>query len=162
MAGIDIDGLLDFIKDRAITELKGTIKELEDKLTDSYKERDRWLEEYMIVHDNFKKLVEQNEELKETYGKRLQLFCDMYNLLQDENKELHGINKANAKSYEKFWYKVDRYQKTLIEIKDITKDFYNTGVMWNDNGDTLINNNDCIKTLKQIIKKISEVFDERI
>lgn len=161
MAGIDIDGLLDFIKDKAITELKGTIKELEDKLTDSNNYQERLIRDLENCCKRYEELEKENERLKETYGKRLQLFCDMYNLLQTENIELFKINRANEKSYEKFWYKVDKYQKTLIDIKDITEDFYNTGIIRNDNGDTLINNNDCIKTLKQIIKKISEVFDER-
>lgn len=114
------------------------------------------------LQEQLKAKEQECERLKEKYNKRLQLLCDMYNLLQTENIELFKINRANEKSYEKFWYKVDKLEKTLIEIKDITKDFYNTGVMWNDNGDTLINNNDCIKTLKQIMQKISEVFDVRI
>ena len=120
MTRIDIDGLLDFIKDKAITELKEKIKELEGKLTDSYKEVDRWLTEYIIVHDNFKKLVEKNEELEK-------------------------INKVNAKSYEKFWYKLEKYKQALTEIKEIAERVKGYDPL-----------------AKQILRKISEVLDERV
>ena len=131
MAGIDIDGLLDFIKDRAITALKETIKELEDKLTDSYRERDRWLAEYMIVHDNFKKLVEKNEELEK-------------------------INKANAKSYEKFWYKLEKYKNCISGIKRNIYSYCYGCKGYEPNKSCSFCN------YKFILKKIKEVEDERI
>jgi hypothetical protein len=131
MAGIDIDGLLDFIKDKAITALKGTIKELEDKLTDSYKERDRWLEEYMTVHDSFKKLLEKNEELEK-------------------------INIANAKYYEKFWYKLEQYKNCISRIKR-NIDSYCYGCRGYEP-----NKNCSYCNYKLILKKIKEVEDERI
>lgn len=37
--------------------------------------------------------------------------------LKIENEELKKINKANAKSYEKHWYKLEKYKQTLAEIK---------------------------------------------
>ena len=127
MTRIDIDGLIDFIKDKAITELKEKIKELEDKLTDSYKEVDRWLTEYIIVHDNFKKLVEKNEELKEKIN----------SLVCSENCYKHK--------------QASKYKQALTEIKEIIE----------FNKTNRLSGGACI-SIEQVLRKISEVLDERV
>ena len=62
---------------------------------------------------------------------------------EQECEELKKINKANAKSYEKHWYKLEKYKQTLAEIKEFVEN------EMTPNCDTNI-----------ILQKISEVKNE--
>lgn len=54
--------------------------------------------------------------------------CEIVNKLKAENEELKKINKANAKSYEKHWYKLEKYKQTLTEIIEIARKLERTQI----------------------------------
>lgn len=74
------------------------------------------------------------------------------------------LNKANAKSYEKFWYKVEAYKQTLSEIKEIAEENLQTNACANCDGKGI--QEGCIDTdcsyyqMEKIYKKISGVNNE--
>lgn len=70
---------------------------------------------------------------------------------EQECEELKKINKANAKSYEKHWYKLEKYKKTLAEIKEIAQFACEKSVCDRNHCDYCSDG--------QILQKISEVFD---
>ena len=99
------------------------------------------------------------ERLRDTYKKRLKIFCDMYNQLKAENEELKNfhINLVGVKECE--IKELIKYKQTLKEIKEIaiTEDI-------NDECEYTLFGSCAMKAKKQILQKISEceVLDERI
>lgn len=55
------------------------------------------------------------------YCKNCYELQDQLDQLKAENEEWKKINKANAKSYEKHWYKLEKYKQALQDIKEIAE-----------------------------------------
>lgn len=140
MYEIDLLKLSEFFKNEIIVEQRKKIKELEKKLD-----------------------IEQQHNVKLLMA--LENDCKSREELEKENEELHKINKANAKSYEKFWYKLEKYKQTLKEIKEIAEkeiacddcNFQGTGECASSCPSFYLDD-----FCKSLLQKISEVFDVRI
>ena len=109
--------------------------------------------------EQLKRKEQECERLRDTYKKRLKIFCDMYNQLKAENEELKNfhINLVGVKECE--IKELIKYKQTLKEIKEIaiTEDI-------NDECEYTLFGSCAMKAKKQILQKISEceVLDERI
>jgi hypothetical protein len=81
-------------------------------------------------------------------------FCDdadkKIKQLKAENEELKKINKANAKSYEKHWYKLEKYKQALQEIKEIAEEYQKEYLV----------NNGVFLLCNQILQKCEVLKDE--
>lgn len=106
----------------------------------------------MSEYDNLLKseLIKQAQEMEETIGNCL----EEIDQLKAENEELKKINKANAKSYEKFWYKLENYKQALKEIKEIAENGKRFAERYMITGEQKAN---VLTYANAILQKISEV-----
>lgn len=103
-------------------------EELKDKLKTKARGwanvNDQILKEVNQLKAENERLQKEREKAKNynlEYGQLLIKATNKNNKLKTENEDLKKINKANAKSYEKHWYKLEKLKQTLAEIKEIAQ-----------------------------------------
>ena len=104
----------------------------------------------------YKQLKRKEQEcgqLKKTIQLQNKMQEEVCNEKNEEIETLRKINKANAKSYEKFWHKLEQYKQVLIEIKNVIGDRNKDGEAFCD---------DRLYKIEQILQICDEVNNANI
>lgn len=143
-------------------------EELKEKYLELKEQNGSFIVQLNTANEQLDQLKAENRELKAVHSTNVALSDELFKY-KAEIEELKKINKANAKSYEKHWYKLEKYKQTLTEIKEILQ-FYNNTTIGIDKGNGFFEfevSNDnvlggklicCYDTnpAKQALQKISE------